>query len=312
MVLNQLSQAEVQAVAFSHDDLGPEPTRWTHSGIAARQALFVWWGYVTGLPNRRPILVLRLFDPDGNTHDLFHSENAPGMFGTPTPLSAAGEVFSGTPDRVYGRIEGDPDGLGLPGEWTYETSADSPRMLYRAGTQGMRVIEADVLDVTAEYLPLATAVNPPGVFAPYFTWSAEFSGTYRGEEVRFMGGSDRFYSREAIADLIASPEPYSAFVFSGVGSDGRREWGSAYQVGAKSFGMYCRDGQEPVVSNDVDMDATYVSDPADPSRVAPQEATWTLAESNSIGRRRAPPWRLSSTISAPGTSATARVSSCVR
>jgi hypothetical protein len=263
------TQSEVAAVPFSHDDMDTSPSYWTHNGFPAQWGLFFWWTYITGIASRRPILAIRTLTPAGT--NLILTENGKGLFSAVTPLTQPGNLYAGP--APYQIVQGDPDKLGLPNEWTYEASSPSgsPTMLYRTGTQGNHVIEGDILDLRAEYLPFATAITPPGVFAPYFTWAAIYRGTLMGMPVWSMGGSDRFYDPTALG--AAFSEFYVAFVFSGVHPDGRREWGQVYIVDNKSFGVYVKDGERPIVSNNVKLNAVYVSNPADPTDIAPRELT---------------------------------------
>jgi hypothetical protein len=264
-----LTQSEVAPERFSHDDMGTSPTYWTHNGVSAEWGIFFWWLYITGIPSRRPILAIRAFTPAGTNLTL--TENGEGLFSAVTPLTAPGNLYAGP--APYNVVQGDPDHLGLPNEWTYELGSPpgAPTMLNRFGTQGNHVIEGNILDLRGEYLPFATAITPPGVFAPYFTWAAIYRGTLMGMPVWSMGGSDRFYNPTALG--AAFSEFYIAFVFSGVHQDGRREWGQVYIVGNQSFGAYYKDGEVPVVSNNVQLEAVYVSNPANPNDIAPQSLT---------------------------------------
>ncbi|MFI8975166.1 twin-arginine translocation signal domain-containing protein [Nocardia asteroides] len=265
----QDSRTAVEAVQLNWDDMGPSPQRWTTQGIAAPLALFFWWGYIR-LPDRRPILLVRLMTQAG-TLEVVHGETGDGVFGRQSPLQPTG--FGGFAE--YRAVTGDPEGF-TDDPTTWEMAGSSPRMLYRTSSKRSRVIEGDFFDTTWDYMPSTMCITPPGALAPYFSGAATVHGTYLGTPVRYTGGFDRMYGIGAIDFLTSSPFIYLAF--SGVGFDGRREWGAVFITGDKGAGMYCRDGDSPVTSTEVQLEAQYVRDPANPSRISPSRAIFRFAD----------------------------------
>ncbi|MVU80813.1 hypothetical protein GPX89_26610 [Nocardia sp. ET3-3] len=265
----QDSGTTVEAVELNWDDMGPAPQRWTAQGIAAPLELFFWWGYVR-LPDRRPILLVRLMTPAGSL-EVAHGETGDGMFGRQTPLQPTG--FGGA--ALYRAVDGDPEGF-TTDPTTWEMTGESPRMLYRTSSKRAHVIEGDFFDTTWDYMPRTMCVTPPGPMGPYFSGAATVSGTYLGQSVSYNGGFDRMYGAGAVDFVTSSPFIYLAF--SGVGPDGRREWGAVFVAGDKGAAMYCRDGDEPVTSTEVRLEARYARDPGNPSRISPSHAIFRFAD----------------------------------
>jgi hypothetical protein len=303
-----LTELEVEAVPLSHDDLSFTPSKWATNGFTwTGNPLFFWWGYITGMPNQRnPILLIRGYGNGPSVGALGHSEFQPGLFRAGVPLataagtmflSPAGNTFSGALDTggFHKRsAPGDPDNLGGPNELTYTmsgTAPDAASMLYNAGTRAHHMVEhttggTPLLDIRADYVPLIPAISPPAPFALYFTGAATAQGTYRGREVFFMSGFDRFVTANTFGAALANPL-YQAFVFSGIHEDGRREWGASYITGTNSnnfsgFGAYCKEGEEPICSHDVHLDCTWVQNADNPTQIAPLNAVYRWEQN---GRR---------------------------
>jgi hypothetical protein len=178
-------------------------------------------------------------------------------------------------------------------------------MVYQASSRCARIVEGDALDTKWTYMPYALCINPGGAMGPYFSWPATVEGTYMGQPVTFTGGFDRMYGKGALDFLTKTPFIYLAF--SGIGPDGRREGGAVFVIGDKSAGMYYRDGEDPVVSNRVELAAQYVRNPSNAAEVAPAWATFPfggkeltfVAKHRALGMRVGPlrildlwgPWR---------------------
>jgi hypothetical protein len=91
--------------------------------------------------------------------------------------------------------------------------------------------------------------------------------------VTYSCGFDRFIGFESIGAYRTIVPVYS-LVYSGVHPDGKRESGAAYITGNKSAGIYWREGKNPIATNNLEVEARYESDPNDPNKVAPVEATF--------------------------------------
>jgi hypothetical protein len=306
-----VQELQVEMVPLSHDDLSFTPSKWIHNGFTWKgDPLWFWWGYITGMPGQQnPILMIRSFGKGPSIGQVNHVEFQPGLFRAGIDLAKnagslfsapAGETFGGALDpggfhKLTSNTPGvlpntaDPDNLGGPNERTYEmsgTALNGRSMRYRAGTKAHRYVEKTaggklLADIRADYCPLTTAITPPAPFNIYWTGAAVARGVYRGQEVFYMSGFDRFLTSQTFLPVFANPL-YQAFVFSGIHEDGTREWGASYFTGTSltnysSFGAYCRDGEAPIVSHDVKVDINYVSNANNPNQIQPKEAvySWT-------------------------------------
>lgn len=296
----------VEMLPLSHDDLDWNgQSRFRSKGFVwVPDPLWFWWGYITGMEGQKnPILAIRPFLPNVPALPLgmTHHEFLPGLFRNGVDLltqpgsmfrEPAGAAFSGVLDlpgwhrRAIGR--GDPDNLGAAGELTWEMSGQNPlgksRTLYRAGTKAHRIVEVTdagttLLDVRADYAPLCPIVTPPAPFGIYQTGAALAQGTYRGRDVWFMSGFDRFMDVSRFLPAVLLSPFYQAFVYSKCHEDGRLAWGACYVYGSgpddyTGFGAYCIEGEEPVCSHDVEFDGTWVANANDRSQIAPLEMTY--------------------------------------
>lgn len=309
-------EQQVEMVPLSHSDLAMTGDKWAQNGFTWKGApLWFYWGIIhQAFPGQtNPIQFVRAFTNGSEVGTMTHREWQPGLFRDGIDLGTepgsyfsapAGPAFSGPLDpggyrQLTGNTPGqlpnlaDPDNLGGPNERTYEMSgynADGSSMLYRAGTRGHRIVDKSaggnvILDIVSDYFPTTVAVTPPAPFSTYFVGGGVGKGSYRGKDVTFLTGFDRFMTSDAFVSVLGAPV-YIAFVFSGIGEDGRREWGSTYLVGDsmnnfRSFGGYCRDGEEPICSHDVEADITWVRHAGDPTRVAPSGAVYRWKDLNS-------------------------------
>lgn len=289
----------VRVVEFNWDDMGPSPSRWANRGIPAPLSMAFWWTYIL-LPERRPILFIRTYidgkavavlrevgatiwdkpkdepleiyvgpapilpvagDPEGKCDDIITWEAS----------NSSGSTLSTLLDGIHKATGASRtellDLLGLP------MSAGEPKSIYRASSRGARTIEGDIFDASWEYMPYAVCIDPPGAAGPYFTWASTLKGTFQGHPLAQTAGCDRMYGDGAI-DYITTV-PTHALVGSAISDNGVREMVVAYVLGDKrSFAMYWKDGQEPVVSEEVEMQARYVANPDNPNMIAPAEATF--------------------------------------
>jgi hypothetical protein len=310
-------ELQVEMVPLSHGDLAMTGEKWLDNGFTfGNHPLWFYWGYVRGLPGQKnPILLIRSYTNGPAAGPLTHWEFQPGLFRTGLDLSTnAGTMFSAPAGASFvGALDpggyhqltnntpgspgvppnpADPDNLGGPNERTYEMSgsaADGSSLLYRAGTKAHRFVETTaggklLCDIRADYTPLTPAISAPAPFNTYFTGAATAQGKYRGHDVWFMSGWDRFMDQNTFLPVFANPI-YIAFVFSGIDKHGVREWGASYFTGQSStnyssFGAYCREGEEPICSHEVKTDITYVSNANDPTKISPLKGVYRWTDLN--------------------------------
>lgn len=125
----------------------------------------------------------------------------------------------------------------------------------------------------------------------YLAQRGDPNGTDRGRPVSFTGGFDRMHGRGAVDFLTKKPFIYLAY--SEVDADGRRKDGAAFVLGEKSAGMYYKDGEDPVVSKQIEPEAQYVQNPHNAAQVVPAWTTYRfggkeltfVARHQSVGAR---------------------------
>jgi hypothetical protein len=292
------TQRHVQADALSHDDMSFTPSRWTFNGVALPPpgAFFFHWSWVTGLKGRGSILLVRQFTAAGGPLGaLRHEELQPGLFRTGIDLSAGNPALSGVPAMPYQQIPGDPDNLGGPIEHTFEMSnpdnaGGQPGLLLRVGTRGFHWMEGNggsILNVRGDHMPRVVVTNPPGMWGPYFSAPGAIrQGTYLGQPVWYLGGWDRAFNIALLGATLAFPF-YQACVGAGIHPNGQREMFAVYQQGNTSasstgFGVYFKEGEEPIISENVEQEGVWVQLASDHSKIAAKEMTWRLDQD---GRR---------------------------
>lgn len=284
-------RTEVTAVELAWDDLGTAPSRWANGGIAAPLEFSLWYSYLR-VPDRRPILAQRMFAA-GNSQ-LILSEVGPSFWELPRPMEG-GSVALGSridpTDAFYSGpspilpVAGDPEGLsddivtwearptGAVDLMSAEPLSDSPQMLYRASSRHARTLEAGIFDVRWDYMPYALCIAPPGPMGPYCGWAATITGTFKGLPIAQTGGFDRLHG--AGPTDYATADPTLVFQGSAVGPDGERELAYVFSFGdGRSAGLYWKDGEDPVVSNEVETVARYVANPDEPEMIAADSATF--------------------------------------
>jgi hypothetical protein len=284
------TQRHVQADALSHDDVSFTPSRWTFNGVAIPPpgAFFFHWSWITGLRGRGPILLVRQFTAAGGPLGaLRHVELQPGLFRTGIDLSAGHPALSGVPAMPYQQIAGDPDNLGGPIEHTFEMSnpdnaGGQPGLLLRLGTRGFRWMEGNggsILNVRGQHMPRVAVTNPPGMWGPYFSApGAICQGTYLGQPVWYLGGWDHAYNIALLGATLQFPF-YQACVGAGIHPNGQREMFAVYQQGnsaatSTGFGIYFKEGHEPIISENVQQEGVWVQLDTDHSKIAAKEMTW--------------------------------------
>lgn len=178
---------------------------------------------------------------------------------------------------------------------TFEMETPVPYSLLRfeegvSGEVACRLVEGEggsILDLTLEPFPLAVIshanVEQP---APYFQVNAVARGTFHGRHVVGMGGFDRtFVVREArrsdaVAERIyADTYRCTCALYSGIRADGRKEcvYALITMRNGEGIGMYYLDGEDPVVTDEVRLDAVFRPLPyVDDGTLVYTDATWHI------------------------------------
>lgn len=144
-----------------------------------------------------------------------------------------------------------------------------------------------ILDLKVYPLPVAVISHANREQpAPYFQVNTYVTGTYMGKPVEGMGGFDRTYIVGNVkGDATAQEQNYAATyrvncaLYSGVREDGRKEcvYALIASENGKGVGMYYIDGEEPIVTDQVHLDAEWHRLPyVDDDTVVYTNATWTI------------------------------------
>lgn len=175
--------------------------------------------------------------------------------------------------KPYGPVEGKPG--------YYSISSESPFSEFTYGENGATFKEADIADLKIEYFPYAIVTHQKGnISLPYWHRHILWTGTYERKAVKGLACNDRiFYPRND--NRLNSDLNYFLAAYSGIRSDGRKESLFAQLKGENGYGIgfYYIDGEEPVISTEVYLDAVWRHLPYlenDPT-VVYTEGTWRFA-----------------------------------
>jgi len=242
---------EAEVIRLTSDDISLMPKRFNIDGKSAPLATGYVWCTFQDDPDLPPIHFLRSFDKD-----KFKSGGIIRLGDSPvhphTVLEYNKEMYKVGDSVEYTKVKGVSSGLNNDNT-IYEQRISNPRLLHQYSTKQARIVEADVLDLTYDYLPYALVVHGSGALGvPYMQQCAIINGTYKGKKVSFLGGWDRMFRSTVMQATYG--QLFAGIVFIGITPDGCREWGSVMMFGSRGFGYYCKDNEEPVVSTDVKME----------------------------------------------------------
>ena len=186
--------------------------------------------------------------------------------------------------------EAGPDASGR----AFELLTPEPYSLLRFEEDGGGIIahamegeDGSILDITIEPFPYAVishahAAQP----APYFQVNTLVRGTFHGQPIVGLGGFDRTFVRnQGAADSVQTEQDYAATyrctcaLYSGVREDGRKEcvYALITTENGHGIGIYYIDGEEPVVTDEVRLDAVFQPLPyVDDGTVVYTDATWHI------------------------------------
>lgn len=167
---------------------------------------------------------------------------------------------------------------------TYEISSEIPFTRFRTSANGFTWKEANVLDVTGTPFPYMVVIHPnspQGIC--YWVQPAVIRGTYAGKEICTLGAFDRFFTpldkteqQRAVQEVL---KHYIWSYYMSVRQDGRREMAymNICKHNGEGVGIYWLEGEEPIMSDKVTLDAEWHRLPyaplSDPSLTF-TNATW--------------------------------------
>lgn len=141
--------------------------------------------------------------------------------------------------------------------------------------------ESNILDAVAEPFPYCV-IQHQGEIANFteIIQPAVVSGTFEGKQVKFIGSYDKVYQPLAKSTDIGSTMAYIMALDHGIRPDGRKEsvviWISSE---GKSMGGYYLEGEEPVSTTEVIMDAEWSHLPyVDDGTVGYKDATFYIGQ----------------------------------
>ncbi|MCD7737562.1 MAG: hypothetical protein LUH58_00755 [Lachnospiraceae bacterium] len=178
---------------------------------------------------------------------------------------------------------------------SFEIESTQPYSLLRFTDDGNGGVKAEfkegkngcILDLEVTPFPVAVFSHAnPSQPAPYFQVNTMVKGTYMGKPVMGMGGFDRTYIVNRVADNEGEKEKnYAATyrcicaLYSGIREDGRKEcvYALITDENGKGIGMYYIDGEEPVVTDQVHLSAKFCHLPyVDDDTVVYTNAVWQI------------------------------------
>lgn len=249
-------------------------------GKAAQYAQF----FAEGIPN--PVYYFRNVNPDSQRWSGI-SEFGDGPLAPQRGLHGDDIAQGEAPTVPYRKVCDNPV--------TYEIASDDPYSLLRFIDDGKGGIVAEfkegkdgcILDLKVEPFPVAVVShsnkNQP---TPYFQVNTVVTGTYMGKPITGMGGFDRTYIVNRVkGDAEKEEQDYAATyrcncaLYSGIREDGRKEcvYALITTENGKGIGMYYIDGEEPVVTDQVYLDAKFRRLPyVDDGTVVYTDAIWTI------------------------------------
>ena len=169
--------------------------------------------------------------------------------------------------------------------WVYGYGTKEPFSEYRYYYENGRFRgtwkEGDFLNVTAEPFPYCI-IQHMGDIANFteIIQPAIVRGTFDGEEVEFLGSFDKVFMPSKQTSDIGSTMAYNLVLDHGIRQDGRRESCIIFINGeGKGMGMYCLEGEEPTVSEDVIMEAEWFHQPySDDGTVMYRDALFVIGD----------------------------------
>ncbi len=264
-----INKPEIEAVQLTPDDLSLTPQRFAVNGKPATLMSGWTWGLMQEKPNEPFRIHMREFKNEGlnmnygisqmgdtPTSKPISLEHCLEMYPANHPEANPDVPFPGSDRPQYVQVKGDPEGL-TDDPFTFELRASNPQLLYRFSSKHARAVEGDFMDLTYDLMPYAMVLNANGPLEhPYVHQHAIIHGTYEGRKVSYVGAWDRMYDMKF--EQAFQGKLFAAMSFAGVHADGMREWGMVARVGnARGFGYYCKDGEKPVVSTDVKIEADW-------------------------------------------------------
>lgn len=141
----------------------------------------------------------------------------------------------------------------------YGMDCENPFFEYRYSDTSLTYKEGNIIDLKAELFPIAIIKHADdAAITSQITQSCLYSGFYEGKPIQGIGNFELVYfPKNANRNL----NDYAAYVYAndvGVRADGRKEISMVYfSLAGRSNAFYWLEGEEPVVSSHVRMEAEW-------------------------------------------------------
>lgn len=209
----------------------------------------------------RPVYYFRHQQPNftrwAGFADLGEGPLSPQVGGHFLDLGQRGTIMT-TP---YQKTSDDPIRYTMGAKDSWEISYENCGATWKEGKDGC------ILDVKCEPFPFAMFARTKSTLSTnWFMQPVIISGTYEGRTVVGMGQYDRSFWPVEAASLPASEiaksgaTTYILQIYTGIRQDGRRECFMAQikpDLNGVGAGFYWIDGEEPVVSDEIHLDAEF-------------------------------------------------------
>ena len=235
----------------------------------AKLSLVDFYGilYPQDKKDERPIWFIRHCNPDAYRFGgVFKAGDGP--FGLQEPLHLDDMAQKDTKINHYS-LKDD----------AYEISSDSPFSQYRIYEDHVTLKEDGVYDLTAELFPFAIFKHADDTMSvSQITQTVLYEGQYEGKPVKGIGN----------VELCLLPEnenrnynDFWSYIYAfdtGIREDGRKEFAMVrFSLDGGSTGIYWLEGEEPIVSNDVKMEADWYHLPyEDDGTCCYKDAVWSF------------------------------------
>ena len=138
----------------------------------------------------------------------------------------------------------------------------------------------DSLNLEAKYFPFAIIKHMDDTMdVAQVTQTVEVSGTFDGKQVKGLGNVEFCYIPEEETRNLNDFWSYIYAYDCGVREDGKKEFAMVrFSLNGGSTGIYWLEGNEPVISNDVSMEAKWHPLPYEQETCCYKDAVWKFAD----------------------------------
>ena len=161
-----------------------------------------------------------------------------------------------TPTTDYKKISEDP--------LCYEMRSDFPMTEFKYMNGKAFWKEGEILDVEIEFFPYAIIIHPDSPQRIcYWAQPVLVKGMYEGKSIRTLGCIDRFFApkdkelqKKALEDVL---KHYIWSYYFAVRKDGKKElaYFNICEHNGKGVAIYWLEGQEPIISDEVTLEAEW-------------------------------------------------------